>query len=174
MGATAILPGDTLVLVPGYVEGMDGEVSFELYYDSLKRAMPPITEYYVKDPEKPWKQKRTIHSTEKQDYFMVSFKGSSDETYFVANPQISVMPNPARERCSVSFTLPQAGKTVIEIYDLFGRKIDMLSDGILPAGKHYIDLKLNNEAGTKFAEGVYLIQLKCGQYKVQAKLIILQ
>lgn len=174
VGATAILPGDTLILIPGYIEGMSGEVSFEMYFDSLKSAAPAITEYFVENPKNLIREKRTIYTNEKQDYFLVSFKEKQGESYLSSIPGIMVIPNPATEQCSVVFTLPQAGKIIIEIIDLFGRKVNTLSKGYLPAGNHRIEVNLSDTTGNKIAEGVYLIQVSCGQFKGQSKLIILQ
>jgi hypothetical protein len=174
VGATAILPGDTLVLIPGYIEGMSGEVSFEMYYDSLKAASPAITEYFVENPKNLIRERRTIYTSEKQDYFLVSFKEKPGESYLSSIPGIMVIPNPATERCSVVFTLPQAGKTSIDIVDLFGRKLNTLLKGYLPAGNHRIEVNLRDTKGNKISEGVYLIQVNCGQFKGQSKLILLQ
>lgn len=174
VGATAILPGDTLVMVPGYIEGMTGEVSFEMYYDSLKSAAPAITEYFVENPNNLIRERRTIYTSEKQDYFLVSFKEKQGERYLPNIPGIMVIPNPATEKCLVIFTLPQAGKTSIEIIDLSGRKLSNLSKGYLPAGNHSIQVSLIDTTGNKITEGVYLIEVSCGQFRGQSKLIILR
>ena len=51
------------------------------------------------------------------------------------NLDVTVVPNPFREDCSISFTAPENGKMVIEVTDLQGRRVSELFDAQVSAGQ---------------------------------------
>ncbi|MBD3399641.1 MAG: T9SS type A sorting domain-containing protein [Candidatus Coatesbacteria bacterium] len=64
-------------------------------------------------------------------------------------------PNPANSRVSVAFTLPQAQRVSLSVYDLAGRRVAVLSEGELPAGRHTVNWNC-----AAAAAGVYLLRLE--------------
>lgn len=75
----------------------------------------------------------------------------------------NVYPNPVGDIASVSFTLPSAGHTVLELHNALGQKVLSLVDGyrsagqqrvemdarVLPAGTYYYTLKWNGKTETR-------------------------
>jgi len=68
----------------------------------------------------------------------------------------SVTPNPARTAL-VSFALPKQSDVDLSVYDLAGRKVASLFNGVLPAGSHSREW---NGAGA--GAGVYFVRLRVG------------
>ncbi len=64
-------------------------------------------------------------------------------------------PNPAGERATLGFDLPQAGSVEVEVYDLLGRRVLRVDGGALPGGSHDVQLDLS-----RVASGVYLYALR--------------
>jgi len=64
-------------------------------------------------------------------------------------------PNPASGSVSVAFTLPQAQRVSLSVYDLAGRRVDVLSEGELPAGRHAVSWNCSAASA-----GVYLLRLE--------------
>lgn len=64
-------------------------------------------------------------------------------------------PNPFRDRTTLHFTLPAAGRVEVEVYDLQGRVVTALPLGVLAAGRHQAVIP----RGTMGA-GLYLYRLK--------------
>lgn len=53
-------------------------------------------------------------------------------------------PNPASDRTSIEFSVLEAGKTTIVIYDIMGNKQKTIFDGYLSQGEHTISFDVNN------------------------------
>ncbi len=83
-------------------------------------------------------------------------------------------PNPARSRATVSFTLPQAGPTRLEVYDAAGRRVATLVQGTLPAGIHRILWKGVDQNGRPVPAGVYFLRLRQGHQEATRKLLWLR
>lgn len=68
-------------------------------------------------------------------------------------------PNPARGKVTLRFPGgTQAGEPArvrIVIYDLTGRKVRELVDGVLPAGEQAIEWGLRSDKGNPVAPGIY-------------------
>ena len=79
----------------------------------------------------------------------------------IPRPGIALLPsypNPARGSTTVQYQLEQGGNTVIEVFDVLGRKIDVLSDQWQAAGSHSIRYETAN-----LSAGVYIIHLQQGE-----------
>ncbi|MDP4174893.1 MAG: family 10 glycosylhydrolase, partial [Bacteroidota bacterium] len=63
-------------------------------------------------------------------------------------------PNPFNPSTTINFSLPLSQKTVLKVYDLLGREIATLIDGILPAGQNSVKFDASG-----LASGIYLYQL---------------
>jgi flagellar hook assembly protein FlgD len=68
-------------------------------------------------------------------------------------------PNPFNPRTTIAFDLPQPGRARLQIFDVRGRRLRGLVDGVLPAGTHRVvwDGRLDN--GLPAASGTYLYRL---------------
>lgn len=67
----------------------------------------------------------------------------------------SVVPNPARETATLSYSLPSEGAAEIALYDLSGRLVRTLHSGYAGAGEGAIQVDLAN-----LAEGTYYITVR--------------
>src|SRR5690606_16344156 len=64
---------------------------------------------------------------------------------------VSVHPNPVRGAAVVALTLPQPGAVAVSVYDVLGRRVAVLHEGPLGAGRHEVVLD-----GRGLASGLYL------------------
>ncbi len=72
-------------------------------------------------------------------------------------------PNPFNPSTVVSYQLPVFGKTRLAVYDLLGREVAVLVDGMMPAGAHTVTF---DAAG--LSSGIYLLRLQsAGQMRTQ-------
>ena len=78
-------------------------------------------------------------------------------------------PNPFNPTTSIFWSMPNAGKVSIEIYNLQGRFIDTLFSDYKESGNHEI---VWNAAG--YSSGIYFYRLKVGKTMLQKKMILLQ
>lgn len=69
-------------------------------------------------------------------------------------------PNPARERVSLGFGLPAAGRVRLAVHGVDGRTVRVLSDGALAAGRHDIAWDARDARGHAVPAGVYFARLE--------------
>jgi gluconolactonase len=85
-------------------------------------------------------------------------------------------PNPFNPSTEITYTVPSIEKSIdvsLRVYDLLGREVITLIDGIEEAGKHSVEWNGINSAGQKVAGGVYLYQLKSKNGYVDTRKMIL-
>lgn len=68
--------------------------------------------------------------------------------------RLRVTPNPARDDATLTLTLPAPSAVRLAVYDLLGREVVRLADGLMPAGTHHVRLD-----GAALPAGVYLVRL---------------
>ncbi|ARA94718.1 hypothetical protein AWN76_017195 [Rhodothermaceae bacterium RA] len=69
-------------------------------------------------------------------------------------------PNPFNPETTIRYDLPVAGRVVLGVYDLAGRRIRRLVAGVQPAGPQEARWDGRDEAGRSVASGVYLYRLE--------------
>ncbi|HLA64828.1 MAG TPA: T9SS type A sorting domain-containing protein, partial [Rhodothermales bacterium] len=80
-----------------------------------------------------------------------------------------VAPNPARGRAVVSYAVPVAGRVVVAVYDALGRRVAVLQDGAVAAGRHEAEL---DTAG--LAPGVYVVVVASGGARAARALAVVR
>ena len=88
----------------------------------------------------------------------------------LSGPRVS--PSPARHGTTVSFTLPAAGRAELAIYDLLGRRIVTLADGVQPAGPRSIHWDGRARDGSPAWPGVYFARLVTAGQAMSARFIV--
>jgi photosystem II stability/assembly factor-like uncharacterized protein len=80
-------------------------------------------------------------------------------------------PNPvaATGVTRLSFSLPKAGTVKLQIFDVTGREVATLVDGMVPQGRHEVSFRPNG-----IAPGVYFCRLRAGSHVLSRKLTILR
>lgn len=63
-------------------------------------------------------------------------------------------PNPFSGHTTLAFSLPEAGPVRLEIFDVTGRRVAVLEEGVRPAGRHTIDFRPEG-----LPSGLYLCRL---------------
>ena len=77
------------------------------------------------------------------------------------------LPNPFTRETSIRFDGPaDGGQATVAVYDLQGRRISTLSEGVRPAGGHILSLNGNDTAGQKVAAGMYFFRLETATFEV--------
>lgn len=76
---------------------------------------------------------------------------------------LSVYPNPFNPETTIQVELPQSAEVMIELYNVSGRQLSTIHEGILNSGQHIFRLNMQS-----FASGIYFIKLSTeGVVKVQ-------
>jgi hypothetical protein len=77
-------------------------------------------------------------------------------------------PNPAGDLVAVPFCLPEAGAASLEVFDLQGRRVATLADGVLSPGVH---VRLWGAKGA--AAGIYFVRMKVGIWQAVRRFLVL-
>ncbi len=80
-------------------------------------------------------------------------------------------PNPFNPSTTINYQIPESGLVTLEIYDILGRKVAVLVNEELPAGKYSIKFDASSVQGG-LSSGIYLYTLRENNF-VQAKKLIL-
>ena len=78
-------------------------------------------------------------------------------------------PNPFNSTTIISYELPTAGKVLLKVYNIEGRQVAVLEDGMRPAGTNTVRF----EAGD-FASGIYFVRLETSGKSIAQKMILLK
>ena len=79
----------------------------------------------------------------------------------------SLIPNPATENTSISFNLLKEANVSLVVYDMLGKEIKSLHNGILQGG-----LQTFNVSTESLNSGIYLVKLKVDHQELNTKLVI--
>jgi len=83
-------------------------------------------------------------------------------------------PNPFHAEATIAFDLARAAVGSVSVYDVHGRKVRELQEGLLPAGVHRVRWDGKNEAGQPVASGSYFYRLEAEGIRLTRKLILIR
>jgi hypothetical protein len=69
-------------------------------------------------------------------------------------------PNPFSGRTTVEFALPEQTRVTVSVYDMMGRKVATLVDGVRSGGSHTVSWNGRADGGQDLASGVYLLRMQ--------------
>ena len=78
-------------------------------------------------------------------------------------------PNPFNAVTIIKYELPLQSHITIEIFDLLGRRVNSLQDGILPAGYHQATWNADD-----LPSGMYFYRIQAGEFAETRKMILLK
>lgn len=79
----------------------------------------------------------------------------------------AIIPNPAHSRALISYSLANAGAVHLSVFDLMGRHVATLVDGIVPAGSHSVQF---DAAG--FPGAVYICRIEAAGTVAARRLVL--
>ena len=78
-------------------------------------------------------------------------------------------PNPFRKQTTIAFEVPATQRTTLTVYDLLGREVAVLLDGLMPAGTHRVRFD-----GETLAPGVYFYRMRTGVFVETREMIVVR
>jgi hypothetical protein len=94
---------------------------------------------------------------------------SSDNDMPFASFITSITPNPVSKSTTISFSLEQSEKVSIKIFDMTGRIVKTLADGLFAEGENKIEWNVENEN-----PGMYFLRMEAGNYSQTEKISVIQ
>jgi hypothetical protein len=78
-------------------------------------------------------------------------------------------PNPFNPTTTIRFALPESSRARLQVYDILGRRVAVLVDGLRTAGFHQVSFD-----ASRFASGVYLYRLEAGGKVFTKKMMLIK
>jgi hypothetical protein len=85
-----------------------------------------------------------------------------------------VVPNPFNPRTRVVYELPRPGLVRLLVVDAAGRRVRMLIDGEVDAGRHVVLWPGVDDAGRPVASGTYFVRLESGPVRAARSLTVVR
>jgi hypothetical protein len=82
---------------------------------------------------------------------------------------LEIMPNPSNPDVAVTYTLPWDATVSLKVFDLLGRDVKTLWDGIQSSGRHSIVWSAH-----EFASGIYFVRLQSSTFRLMKKTIVVR
>jgi hypothetical protein len=103
----------------------------------------------------------------------ISLVGVSDGVAARATLHQNV-PNPFNPVTKIAFDLPERGEVEVVVYNVAGREVVTLHDGVLPAGPHSITWDGRTSDGTMAASGTYWYLLRTADGQTSRSMVLLK
>jgi hypothetical protein len=91
-----------------------------------------------------------------------------------ADLRFTLGPNPMAPGGTISFYLPEASRVKLRLYDVRGRMLRVLSDGVLQAGIHNLVFDGRDAGGRVLPAGSYFLKLEAGQRTATTRVTVLR
>ncbi len=83
-------------------------------------------------------------------------------------------PNPFNPQTTIRFVLPAATEIRIVVYDLLGREVARLVDGLMQPGYHRVVWEGKGSSGSPVPSGIYIARLLTPEYTKSIKMLLLK
>ncbi len=96
-------------------------------------------------------------------------EGDGIQRFVVHTPS----PNPLTQKISLMFSVPTKGSVKATVYDITGRRVVMLTEGLKEPGEHRIEWSGRDSNGKKLSTGIYFLKVDYEQESTTKKLILI-
>ncbi|MGH7495714.1 MAG: T9SS type A sorting domain-containing protein [bacterium] len=83
-------------------------------------------------------------------------------------------PNPFNPSTTISFSIPEQSHVILKVFDMHGREVEELVNGVLDSGKHAISFEIGKARRTALPSGMYFYRLQTSSHFQQQKMLILK
>ena len=83
-------------------------------------------------------------------------------------------PNPFNPGTTIQYSLPEAGPVSLKVYDIAGQMVRHLVNQHQNAGSHQAVWDGLDASGAPTANGVYIYELKAGEFRALRKMLLIK
>ncbi|HBZ00304.1 MAG TPA: hypothetical protein DEO84_03180, partial [candidate division Zixibacteria bacterium] len=152
-GATRPADGDSISVVGGLMEGRTGQLDMIIVYEINGQT-------WWRDPGDTLDLWLSVTSTTDPGASTLPINYLVTKSY----------PNPFNPTAVISFELPSSELVKVTVYDLLGREVAVLADGVYPAGQSQVQFNPGSVSGS----AVYFYKVSAGDQSATGKMILLK
>jgi C1A family cysteine protease len=97
-----------------------------------------------------------------------------DDAEFAAVRLDAARPNPFNPSTTIAFALPEAGPARLAVYDVAGRLVAVLAEGLHDAGEHRATWDGRDAEGRQLGSGVYFVRLEAAGKLATRKMVMVK
>ena len=101
---------------------------------------------------------------------VLAVSDNTPDSYSLGN----AYPNPFNPETTIEFKLPQAGHSVLSVYNAVGQEVVRLADERLEAGVYQANWDGRDKSGQQVSSGVYMYTLKVGDFAETKRMTLLK
>lgn len=102
--------------------------------------------------------------------FTFTTKGHSlFESEQTENKLLNNYPNPFNPVTKIGFTIAKNSFVKIKVYDMLGREVKVLVNGMMNAGTHAVEFNASN-----LASGIYIYKMEAGEFRAVKKMMLIK
>jgi hypothetical protein len=83
-------------------------------------------------------------------------------------------PNPANPETIIRYNLPVTADVSLVVYDVLGRKMRVLVNGVQTPGKYSVTWNGRDEFGNPVSSGIYIYQIRAGGLVSMKKMVLMR
>jgi hypothetical protein len=103
----------------------------------------------------------------------VSF-GPFELSFEVGNALEQNFPNSFNPRTSIRFSIAREGRTRLVVYNVAGRRVKTLVDGVLRPDVYTVQWNGDDETGSEVSSGIYLYRLETMGFSATKKMTLIR
>lgn len=169
----AVVEGENAQILAYIIEGQQGNVSFEFYYNS-RFVNKKLENYNCVSSQNPSQMMQQINVKDRPDAWLVSFR--EDSTIVAAPDKVSLRnyPNPFNPTTTIAYGLPYEDKVTLNIYNVKGQLVKQLVSGIQPEGYYEVGWSGKDDSGKTVTSGIYYYQIRACGKTLHKKMLMLK
>jgi hypothetical protein len=172
----AVVVEDSLEQISAYVDSAaeinEGNVEFVLYYNDSKSMGPQM-----KSMKLPAGRLQAQYSQAGPGYPYFEITLSKNEMENIIPPDFALRqnyPNPFNPTTTITYSLPEAARVQLDIYNLKGQLVKTLVNGDEPAGMHSVVWDGRDSNNAAVASGVYFYRVSTPQATQTKRMLLMK
>ncbi len=166
----AVSDGQTLVLNAGDLDAFSGTNVF--LFDSVTGSSYDLQQNgETRIPLRPGQMQRAFELLIGPDSFV---QQSIDDRQIDELTMAPNYPNPFSDETTLTYTLPEELNVELTIFDMLGREIRTLTNGVERAGEHTVTWAGDTSTGSRASSGVYIARLRAGDTTLTERIVLVR
>ena len=175
---TVSIDSTVTFLVSAY--DIDSEISYSWFVNDVNQGITDSIFTYTFTEEGEFEIKSIVSD---EEYSLATIWDVTAENPFGINDNLVVQlktelganyPNPFYPKTSISYSLKNNSKVILEIYNIKGQKVKTLVNSNVNVGNHKVFWNGKDDSGKAVSSGIYLYRLQAEKYTKIRKMVLMR